>query len=508
MRRGSRGGSSRGAAGLSAYVVSCAISALLLVASGISYFVVKDVNGIGGSHAIPSGPSIGEQNILLMGLESRTDWNGNVLPWSILRNLHAGSWNGVKYHGVGGNATNTLILIHIPAGGKGAVGVSIPRDDLVSFADTVGPQQRGKIDEAYGVSMAFTQSQLVTEYPHMSKSQIAVQGNEAGRKAAIATVEQLTGVHIDHFAEVNLAGFYELASVLGKVEVCLNNPVPLDANSGFFAAKAGRQYLNPAMALAFVRQREGPTMFRGDLDRTRRQQAFIDAVVYQLRTGGVLGDLGKIQGLLSVARNYVITDAGWNLLDFATQARSLTGKSLTFHNAPITGQVTDPVYGAVNTVDVAQIQADVHTWFYTAPASGKAKGKTAAPAPAPTSTVDVLNGGLKYHLATDVSAVLVQAGYKAGQVASTSHRTTTAVEYGAGAAADAKRVAALFGVTAIASAQVPAGHIEVLLAASATVPQVPSASPSQSASASASSSSAVTNPDVTVGLGNGIPCVN
>ena len=52
----------------------------MLAISGFSYFVVKDVSDIGGSHAIVSGPSIGAQNILLMGLESRTDWNGNILP--------------------------------------------------------------------------------------------------------------------------------------------------------------------------------------------------------------------------------------------------------------------------------------------------------------------------------------------------------------------------------------------------------------------------------------------
>ena len=64
---------------------------LVLVVSGFSYFVVRDVSSIGGSHAIVSGPSIGAQNILLMGLESRTDWNGNILPNNILNKLHAGS---------------------------------------------------------------------------------------------------------------------------------------------------------------------------------------------------------------------------------------------------------------------------------------------------------------------------------------------------------------------------------------------------------------------------------
>src|SRR5437879_10863441 len=103
-----------GAAGKAGYALSCVAAALVLTISGFSYFVVRDVSSIGGSHAIVSGPSIGAQNILLMGLESRTDWNGNVLPNDILNALHAGSRQGVLYQGVGGNTTNTLILIHIP----------------------------------------------------------------------------------------------------------------------------------------------------------------------------------------------------------------------------------------------------------------------------------------------------------------------------------------------------------------------------------------------------------
>ena len=142
-----------------------------------------------------------------------------------------------------------------------------------------------------------------------------------------------TGVHVDHFAEVNLDGFYELASVLGGVEVCLKEAVPLDPNSGFYADKAGYQHLNAKLALAFVRQRDG--LLNGDLDRTHRQQAFLDSVMQQLRTEGVLSDLTKINSLLSVAKQYVITDSGWNLLDFASQMRSLTSGNLTFHTLPI-----------------------------------------------------------------------------------------------------------------------------------------------------------------------------
>jgi anionic cell wall polymer biosynthesis LytR-Cps2A-Psr (LCP) family protein len=166
-------------AGKAGYALSCVAAALVLAVSGFSYFVVHDVSSIGGSHAIDSGPSIGAQNILLMGLESRTDWNGNVLPNDILNALHAGSRQGVLYEGVGGNATNTLILIHIPAGGKKAIGFSIPRDDWVTFPTAYDNQSQGKIDQAYGLALAAKESELRQQHPGMSQSQVAFGGNEA-----------------------------------------------------------------------------------------------------------------------------------------------------------------------------------------------------------------------------------------------------------------------------------------------------------------------------------------
>jgi len=330
------------------YPVACVLAALTIAASGTGYLVVRDIGDIGGSHAIVSGPSTGPQNILLMGLESRRDWNGNILPESILRKLHAGSRRGVA-NGVGGDDTNTLILIHLFAGGKRAVGFSIPRDDWVTFAGTVGPQQVGKIDQAYGVSMFYREGELRVKYPDISQDRLAYLGNEAGRAAAVATVEKLTGVRVDHFAEVNLGGFYELAKIFGGVQVCLKHAVH-DRNSGA-DFRAGYQHLDAAQALAFVRQRDG--LPNGDLDRTHRQQAFIDSVMHQLRIEGTLDDLTKLHALLSVARQYVITDSGWNLLDFAAQVRSLSSKNVVFHTLPIKGyevidgqdaNVVDPRY--------------------------------------------------------------------------------------------------------------------------------------------------------------------
>jgi LCP family protein required for cell wall assembly len=492
------------------YSLSCLLAAIVLAASGFSYFVVRDVSAIGGSHAITSGPSIGAQNILLMGLESRRDWNGNILPNHILHQLHAGSAQGVA-NGVGGNATNTLILIHIPAGGKKAVGFSVPRDDWVNFAGTVGPQQQGKIDQAYGVSMYYEQAKLKAQNPSISQNDLAFQGNEAGRTAAVATVEKLTGVHIDHFAEANLDGFYELANVLGGVEVCLNHATS-DYNSGF-AGQKGYQHLSAAQALAFVRQRDN--LPNGDLDRTHRQQAFLDSVMHQLRTEGVLSDLSKMQALLSVGKQYVITDSGWNLLDFATQMRSLTGGNMVFHTLPIKGYTTIAGQSA-NEIDPAYIQSLVQGTFYPRPSTPSTQpAQTTAPTDTPQqTTVDVLNGGSTAGLAGRVAAALTQGGYRAGKIGNTTYRTSTTVLYGTGASGSGGKIATAFGTTAQASASLAAGHVEVLLGNGATVPTVTAPSTASPSSGSASSSATPAGVLPTTGAqggavgGNGIPCVN
>jgi LCP family protein required for cell wall assembly len=478
------------------FAASCALAALVLVASGFSYITVRGVQSIGSSHAIVSGPSVGAQNILLMGLESRTYWSGAILPPRILAKLHAGSEQAVA-NGTGGNDTNTLILIHIFAGGKKAVGFSIPRDDWVQFADTVGPQQDGKIDQAYGVSMFYAEQQAAQQDPNIPQLRLASLGNEAGQAAAVATVEQLTGVHVDHFAAVNLYGFYEIAKVLGGVEVCLNHAVD-DPNSGA-DFPAGYQHLDAAQALAFVRQRDG--LPNGDLDRTHRQQAFLDSVMAQLREDGVLDDVTKIDALLNVAKRYVIADAGWNLLDFATEMRSLSNKSLVFYTLPIVGYETIDGQDA-NEVNPAYIKSIVQAAFNPAPAP-----KASHHARTQMATVDVFNGGQTAGLAHDVSAALVQAGYRAGQIGDTSYRTTTAVLYGKGAVTSARAIAKLFGTSAVASTSVRRGHVQILLGASATVPviSVPSPSPSPSPTVPIPTQGPQGG---AVASENGIPCVN
>src|SRR2546423_11171453 len=98
------------------YSVSCLLAVIVLAAAGYAHYVQRQVGGLASSNVDTGGPQTGAMNILLMGLESRTDYDGNVLPAGLLAAMHARSVNGVLHEGVGGQDTDTLILIPILAG--------------------------------------------------------------------------------------------------------------------------------------------------------------------------------------------------------------------------------------------------------------------------------------------------------------------------------------------------------------------------------------------------------
>ena len=137
-------------AGKVGYTVSCFLAAVLLVVSGYAHKAVADLSAIGGGITIGGSSSVGAMNILVMGLESRTNFEGQCLSAGLLTAMHAGNVASCEDQTVGSQDTDTLILVHIFAGGQKAVGYSIPRDDLVTYPkayyDGITP---GKIDQAY-----------------------------------------------------------------------------------------------------------------------------------------------------------------------------------------------------------------------------------------------------------------------------------------------------------------------------------------------------------------------
>ena len=317
----------------------------------------------------------GSTNILLLGLDSRRDNDGNSLPSKLLRYMHVGSNSNI-----GGYNTNTIILIHIPANGRKAVAVSVPRDDYVN----VPGWGYKKIKEAYGYAKYAEDSRLYklgVKNPDREH-----QAREAGRTATIKTISALLDVPIDHFAEVNLVGFYDLANALGGIQVCLKHAVD---DSQYSGAKfpAGLQTISGVDALKFVRQRHG--LPNGDLDRTHRQQAFITGVITKFRTQGIFGDIGKISALLNVAKKDVVIDQGFDVLGFLPKAKSLTGGNITFHTLPIEGYVMRNSQ-SVNLIDEAKVKAYVQDLFYPKPLP---KGSaTPTPTPSKSSLISQANG--------------------------------------------------------------------------------------------------------------------
>jgi LCP family protein required for cell wall assembly len=486
------------------YAAACFAAVVGIVVSGYAHSLVGLTKQIEGGASIGDSSSVGAMNILLMGLESRTDFDGNTLSAAQLAQTHSGS--DQPGGDLGAQDTDTLILIHVFAGGQKAVGYSIPRDDVVNYPHTtLDGTTEGKIDGAYN----YAYNQYTNENAGKMSQHALYQGaNEAGQVFEVQTVESVTGVHIDHFVVSNIYGFELIAQELGGMEVCVK-PAPAsiepdnfaaggnlvdlpfpganfakDSNSGFNAIKydgynakkGGAQYLrlSPPQALAFVRSRD--SLPGVDIGRTHRQQAAIDYIIYDLKHQNVLADPTVISSLLSGASSYLKTDSGFSLLDFAPEMRSLTGSNLSLSTLPDAAvqNIYIPVFGNdlqdANYIYVPDIQRMVNKGFYG----------SAAVKPAKSVTVDVYNGSGAGGLAGDASQAFASQGYTTGNAANASAQSQTVqddtqVFYGAGAEANAESIAdevgamtagGALGATALSS--LAAGHVEVLLGSTVT----------------------------------------
>ncbi len=480
--------------------VACATSLAVLGTCGFTWYAYTSLtSGLTTSSALSdiqkgAPPHLDKSiNLLLIGLDSRKDMNGNDLPGQFIQDeLHAGSSSEV-----GGYNTNTLMVMHIPANGGQVTALSIPRDDYVQTLKADGKMH--KIKEAYGIAKAMAETKLAGK--GLKKADLEKQSREAGRTATLATVQDFLGIPIDHFAEVNLKGFYDIAQAVGPIQVCLKNatkdPAMEGQGSGADFVK-GLNTLNASQALSFVRQRHNLNgNGGGDFARTHRQQAFISSVITKLKGQGVIGDLGKMQSLFDVVKQDVVIDDQWNILDFAQQAPNLSGGNVEANTLPITGFAT--INGQdVNKVDPVQIKRIVQqlTGHDPAPApaapadtaSQAAPPAPAAPAPAApaakaSGTVDVTNASSAVGAAGNESKALVALGFTQGKVAQGPHQSRTTVGYGAGAKEAADQIAARYGVTATASSAVKAGHVDVTLGANYTPPGAAPAAGGQSPAA-------------------------
>ncbi len=390
--------------------------------------------------AVPKDmPGDGATDILLVGSDSRTDANGNPLPLEVLKLLRTEESAGLN--------TDTIILIRVPDDGGNAYAVSIPRDTYVPIPG----YREDKINTAYGVSKRMEGEKLraagVTDEPTVDR-QAAV----AGQRVLVQTVEELTGARIDHYAEINLYGFYLLTEAVGGVEVCLKRSTK-DSDSGADFTK-GRQLVSGGDALAFVRQRKN--LPRGDLDRIVRQQVFMAALASRMLGAGTLTDPGKLSGLMDAAQKSIVLDDGWDVLGFAGQLNGLAAGDVEFVTIPVVEVGARNERGqSIITVDPVAVRTFVSGLLGEQPAPDQAAPPppTTAPTAPPTAVdpssviVSALNGTNRGGLAGRVLDTLADGGFRVGRPDNAPRRDRTEIRVAPGARAVGERIAATLGVT-------------------------------------------------------------
>ncbi|GJF07020.1 LCP family protein [Pseudonocardia sp. D17] len=471
-------------------------SVLVLLLTGTAWGLYRDVTaGLTTTDVIFGGDDGQGLNILLVGIDSRTDAQGNPLPKAVTDALHSGADTGVLN-------SDTIILLHLPADGGAAVAFSIPRDSYVSIPG----YRKDKINAAYPATKALAAADLVKQ--RKSAKEVDTESSAAGRSKLIETVQDLTGVHVDHYAEINLLGFYNLTQAVGGVDVCLKNPVSDELSGANFPA--GPQTISGAAALSFVRQRHG--LPEGDLSRIRRQQVFLAAMADKILSSGTLTNPSTLGALVDAAQKSLVIDSGWDLLGFARQASDIAAGHIEFMTIPTQGGQSND-RGDVVLVDPGQVKKFVtdRTEATDDVASSAATTPPAAddaPAVPPhTVTVDVGNASGRTGLAGQVADTLSAAGYVRGTVGNAPTAATTAVRYSSDSAeAGARAVAAkLGGLPVVKAADAPAGRVQVVLGTDGAGPGGTGGATSSPGTTPGAAPGDAAAPAVNAG---GVPCID
>lgn len=386
------------------------LAVLVLLFSAMGYFTVGRIGNtvasgnlsLGGIGGTKGDTADGATDILLVGSDSRTDAQGNRLTQEEIDMLHAGDEEA--------DNTDTIMVIRIPNDGSSATAISIPRDTYIADSE----MGNMKINGVYSAYKDEEKAKLF-EQGMTNEQTLEDRSKDAGRKALINAVSNLTGVTVDHYAEIGLLGFVLLTNAVGGVDVCLNDDVYDEYSGADF--RAGAQTIDGAQGLAFVRQRHG--LPRGDLDRIVRQQAFMASLVSKVLSSGTLTSPGKLADLGNAVTRSVIIDEDWDVMSFATQLQNLAGGNVSFNTIPVTSIDGVGDYGeSVVTVDVNQ----VHEFFDTllnkdnaSQDSGQegdgAEQTTESVAPVSDLNLYVLNATYTSGLAGAIGAALGAEGY-------------------------------------------------------------------------------------------------
>jgi LCP family protein required for cell wall assembly len=437
-------------------VIAVVAALAVVVGTGVAWGKIRSfesgINHI-SSMALGEGGEDGAIDVLLVGMDSRTDAHGNPLSEEELATLRAGDDVSTN--------TDTIILVRIPNNGKSATAISIPRDAYVE-APGVGKM---KINGVYGSVKEEKRVQLVES--GVSDADADKQSTEAGREALIKTVATLTGVTVDHYAEIGLLGFALITDALGGVNVCLKDAVYEPLSGADFPA--GWQKLDGPQALSFVRQRHD--LPRGDLDRVTRQQAVMASLAHEVISSKTLSSPSTLNRLQDAVQRSVVLSEGWDIMDFVEQLQKLAAGNIAFATIPILEEAgwSDDGMQSVVRVDPGQVKDWVGSLLHE-----QDEGKTEQLAYAPSkTTVDVVNDSDINGLAAAVSQLLTNKGFATGNTGNneTGHVTGSQVQAAKADDLGAQAVSKeLGGLPVVENASVSPGSARVVLAGDYTGP--------------------------------------
>ncbi|MBN9737937.1 MULTISPECIES: LCP family protein [unclassified Pseudonocardia] len=269
---------------------------LLVVGGGLVYLVSSVGNDVpripGAFQGLDAGDrpaTFGGTTFLLVGTDSRSD----------APTTGSGAEEGVD---AGSERSDVIMLGTFAPDGQSASVVSIPRD---SWVDIPG-RGMNKINAAYAFG---------------------------GPSLLIGTVEQLTGVRVDHFGVVDFAGFTSLVDSVGGIDVTVARAT---SNAGVDFVQ-GENHLDGAQALAYVRQRYD--LPNGDIDRAARQQNAMKALLEQVQRKATTDPAALYTFATSVGDAVSIDDSLSNtgLVQLAVEYRNLRGSDVSFLTAPVAG---------------------------------------------------------------------------------------------------------------------------------------------------------------------------
>jgi LCP family protein required for cell wall assembly len=275
-------------------IILLSLVVLLLALGGTGYWLYSGLNGnidgvdldkALGTDRPEKLPTSG-QNLLVLGSDSRDGDNAS---------LGTGKVSGAR--------SDTALVVHIPEGREQAVAVSIPRDTLVTRPECT-KNDGSALPEAKRV---------------MFNSVYSL----AGPACVVKTVEKMSGVRMDHYMEIDFAGFKGLVDAIGGVPVTIDEPIK-DSSSGLDLS-AGTHTLDGTQALAFVRTRHG-VGDGSDLGRIGLQQQFLIALLSEVKKQDLLGSPTKTYKIANSLTSALTTDSELaSLTSLADFARSMNG---------------------------------------------------------------------------------------------------------------------------------------------------------------------------------------